>query len=384
LKSEVSKQVGPELLVLVPEVAGSQIFQVNRFRTNDDAAAFIRTSVSPKLQSSTHVFWAMHEAPPPGTDSAGGEALVLIRADAETETVQLVSLVDLQAAASFVRFEVKRGLDPASVVIYWAAFSPLLEELAAGAFAAADEPAQEDPVEEPAGMVLDELEEPSGSGSKARWALVLVPGLLLLIGGVFFLTPGTDSSGDESGSGAAVAAQSQEDAAPVAAPAATEAPAPAPEAGDAAPVADAPAPAPNVNTSTVSTSTPAPPPPAATPKPTPTPQPRSSHVGDLDGTAEQLGSKRVKLLVKIVVHDAAHRPVAGAAVSGEWTGGVSGPASCVTASDGACLLSSKPLDAGASATFRIGGIAADGLPYKSTLNHDPDGDSNGTSITVEG
>jgi len=400
LENELPVPTGPELLVLVPEVAGSQIFQVNRFRTNDDAAAFIRTSVSPKLLPSTHVFWARHECPTPGDEPTGGEALVLIRADTDQELVQIVSLVDLPAATSFVRFEAKRGLDPASVMIYWASFSPLAEEVAAAVTASAEEPEMPDEAEEASAEALDEAEEPAGSGSLGRWALIPVAGLLLLIGGVFFLGPTSDGSGDEETSVAAAAVQSQEDVPGTASPpTATTAPPPSTEAGDAAAAgseaassgtagnepagADA-APAPTANTVTGITGASAPPPPTATPKPTPTPLPRSSHVGDLDGSAEGQGAKKTKLLVKIVVHDAAHRPVAGATISGEWTGGASGPASCVTASDGSCVVASKPLNSGVRAKFSISGIMADGLPYNSAINHDLDGDSNGTSITVEG
>jgi hypothetical protein len=125
-EEQVLVPTGPELLVLVPEVPGAPTFQINRFRVHDDATAFVRT-VSPELLSSAHIFWAMHEGPPPGIDPAGGEALVLIRAAADRDSVHVVSFVDLESAESFARFEVKRGLDLAFVMIYWAAFCQMVE-----------------------------------------------------------------------------------------------------------------------------------------------------------------------------------------------------------------------------------------------------------------
>jgi hypothetical protein len=35
-----------------------------------------------------------------------------------------------------------------------------------------------------------------------------------------------------------------------------------------------------------------------------------------------------------------------------------------------------------SATFTVTNVAAGGLTYSASANHDPDGDSNGTSITM--
>lgn len=126
-EAQESVTSGPEVLVLVPEVPGAPTFQVNRFHSADDAVAFVKATVTAELFPSTHIFWAMHEGPPPEVGPMGGEALVLIRAGESREAVHVVSFVDLESAESFARFEVKRGLDVAFVLIYWAAFAQVIE-----------------------------------------------------------------------------------------------------------------------------------------------------------------------------------------------------------------------------------------------------------------
>jgi len=60
-----------------------------------------------------------------------------------------------------------------------------------------------------------------------------------------------------------------------------------------------------------------------------------------------------------------------------------GTGSCTTNGSGQCAVSKPgiPKKTG-SVTFRVVNVAQATLTYKSADNHDPDGDSNGTSITV--
>ena len=111
--------------------------------------------------------------------------------------------------------------------------------------------------------------------------------------------------------------------------------------------------------------------------------PPSMHVGDLDGSKTSQGNTWTAS-VTIMVHDASHNPVSGATVNGTWSNGTSGTAPCVTnASDGKCTVSKSgiPKRTG-SVTFTVTGVSHATLTYNSAGNHDPDGDSNGTSITV--
>ena len=110
--------------------------------------------------------------------------------------------------------------------------------------------------------------------------------------------------------------------------------------------------------------------------------PASDHIGDLDGSSAANKSTWTAI-VTVMVHDGAHQPVAGAAVSGTWSGGTSGPATCTTSANGRCtIVSSSMRKRDVSATFTVGGVTASGLTYTAGQNHDPDGDSTGTAITV--
>ena len=103
------------------------------------------------------------------------------------------------------------------------------------------------------------------------------------------------------------------------------------------------------------------------------------HVGDIDGT-RSVTRKNWSAKVTILVHDAAHKPVAGAVVSGGWSPG--GSASCTTGTKGTCTVSATGLSPeAAQVTFAVGGVTKSGWTYSGTSD-DPDGDSSGTAITI--
>jgi hypothetical protein len=122
--------------------------------------------------------------------------------------------------------------------------------------------------------------------------------------------------------------------------------------------------------------------PTNTPQPTNTPSSNTLHVGDLDGASVNNGSTWTAN-VTITIHDANHNAVSSATVSGTWSSGATGTGSCITNSSGQCTVSksSIPKRTG-SVTFTVDNVTHATLTYNSADNHDPDGDSNGTSITV--
>jgi serine protease AprX len=113
--------------------------------------------------------------------------------------------------------------------------------------------------------------------------------------------------------------------------------------------------------------------------PPPPPPPQVLHVGDLDRASAASG-RRWTATVTIAVHDAAHAPLAGVTVTGSW--GRRASATCVTNAAGTCSVSRQMSNRDASATFAVTGLALAGFTYDAAGNHDPDGDSTGTSITV--
>ena len=104
------------------------------------------------------------------------------------------------------------------------------------------------------------------------------------------------------------------------------------------------------------------------------------HVGDLDGSITNQGSTW-SAIVATTVHDRSYSPVANATVSGSWSSG--GTGSCTTNSIGQCAVSMStiPKKTG-NVTFTVVNVTHAMLTYKSADNHDPDGDSNGTVITL--
>jgi serine protease AprX len=113
------------------------------------------------------------------------------------------------------------------------------------------------------------------------------------------------------------------------------------------------------------------------PPPPPSPE---VHVADLDGSSVWVTATRWKATAKVLIHDETHAAVAGAKVTGTWTGGKTG--SCTTGTNGRCQVSTRYGKAKASATFTVTSVSFTGHAYASGENHDPDADSDGTSVVI--
>jgi hypothetical protein len=124
--------------------------------------------------------------------------------------------------------------------------------------------------------------------------------------------------------------------------------------------------------------------PTATPSPSPTPGPGGvMHVGDLDGSGTPGTGGKWNAAVTITVHDSGDAPVSGATVSGSWSAGATGSASCVTNASGQCSVSKTGLRSNVnSVTFTVSNVTKSGSTYNSGANHDPEADSNGTVIII--
>jgi hypothetical protein len=110
--------------------------------------------------------------------------------------------------------------------------------------------------------------------------------------------------------------------------------------------------------------------------------PATMHVGDLDGSSTNQG-RTWTAIVTITIHDASHNPVSDATVYGTWSVGASGTDSATTDANGECTVSFAGIrKRNGSATFTVENVTHAILSYDSTANRDPDGDSDGTSITV--
>jgi hypothetical protein len=121
-------------------------------------------------------------------------------------------------------------------------------------------------------------------------------------------------------------------------------------------------------------------PPPVTPSPTPTPAPILMHISDLDATAYLVRNKWTAI-VEIEVSNANGITVDQATVHGTWSTGDSGQ--CTTGVYGRCdiRLSDLRKKVG-SVTFTVNDLQRERGIYEPSKNSDPDGDSNGTQITV--
>jgi hypothetical protein len=113
-----------------------------------------------------------------------------------------------------------------------------------------------------------------------------------------------------------------------------------------------------------------------------TPVATKSHVGDLDGTSTTAVAKGWRADVTITVLDDPGAPVGGATVSGSWSRGGKGTQTCVTDAAGRCGVYRTLARLQSSTVWTVGGLSHPALAYDPAANTDPDGDSNGTRITV--
>jgi hypothetical protein len=107
------------------------------------------------------------------------------------------------------------------------------------------------------------------------------------------------------------------------------------------------------------------------------------HVGDLDAASASQGARKWKASVTIQVHSSSEAAVANATVTGSWSDGATGSGSCTTGSNGTCTVTKSNISGqSGSVTFWVTNVTHASLAYNQASNHDADGSSNGTTITV--
>jgi hypothetical protein len=104
------------------------------------------------------------------------------------------------------------------------------------------------------------------------------------------------------------------------------------------------------------------------------------HVGDLDRKAKNVGATW-RAQVKTLVHDDNHLAESGVLVVFNVSGGV-GTRTCTTVASGVCEVSVVVPDSVPSLTFTVRSLSKAGFSYDAGANHDPDPDSDGTTILV--
>lgn len=93
------------------------------------------------------------------------------------------------------------------------------------------------------------------------------------------------------------------------------------------------------------------------------------HVADLSGVSIKVTSKSWKATVTISVVDGSGAPVSGAVVSGAWSGGTTGTATCTTGTAGTCSVTSATMKTTkTSVTFTVADVTAAGYYYDAAAN----------------
>ena len=121
---------------------------------------------------------------------------------------------------------------------------------------------------------------------------------------------------------------------------------------------------------------------APTPTPTPTPIPATHHVGDLDNASTATSSTTWLPRVTVTILDANGAPVVGANVMGTFSRHT-GWVTCTSQADGTCTLGYFSFSRSVKSTVvTVTKVVAVSSTYAPKTNSDPDGDSNGTTITL--
>jgi len=105
------------------------------------------------------------------------------------------------------------------------------------------------------------------------------------------------------------------------------------------------------------------------------------HVGDLDSFSTSLRNLW-SATVTITVHDGAHDPVPGVTATGEWSNGYTAAVACVTGEGGQCTVTQNGIPKRVGAVSFSVVNASGSLAYEPAENHDPDGETDGTIISI--
>ena len=103
------------------------------------------------------------------------------------------------------------------------------------------------------------------------------------------------------------------------------------------------------------------------------------HIGDLDGYALPSRNLTWPAYFVVAVLDQSDSPVLGAEVSYELDGA---PGRCITLLGGRCIVRERRI-IGDDATLTVTDVSHPSGPYTPGLNDDPDGSSDGTTITID-
>jgi serine protease AprX len=119
--------------------------------------------------------------------------------------------------------------------------------------------------------------------------------------------------------------------------------------------------------------------PVTSSSPSPPPPPHSAHVGDLDDTSF-LVTNGWKAQATIQIHTETEAPLSGAVVTARWPNATT--MTCTTDASGVCRITRKFGTRKLSVLLTVVNVVPPTGTYAPAGNHDPDGDSDGTTIRL--
>jgi hypothetical protein len=108
------------------------------------------------------------------------------------------------------------------------------------------------------------------------------------------------------------------------------------------------------------------------------------HVGDLDADKVLANKNRWCAVFTVKIEDSSGNPVSGADVFFSVSGAGSGYGQAITGGDGTASYQTDWINGSGSVTFTVNDVTHATHTYSPADNHDPDGDSDGTSISILG
>jgi hypothetical protein len=108
------------------------------------------------------------------------------------------------------------------------------------------------------------------------------------------------------------------------------------------------------------------------------------HVGDLDASADPGPHNWWRATFTVKIDDSIEDPVGSADVAFSLSGVENGSGQVTTGSDGTAAYQTGWIKNSGDLTFTVDDVTHATLSYSAGDNHDPDGDSDGTSITISG
>jgi hypothetical protein len=107
------------------------------------------------------------------------------------------------------------------------------------------------------------------------------------------------------------------------------------------------------------------------------------HIGDIEASNYYSEKKKWKTIMNLIAHDSNENVVPNAEISGNWSSVTTTNGACIIDISDSCQITTPPIwNTDVMVTFTVDNVSHANMYYDPSVNHDLDGDSDGSSITV--